>query len=310
MRTRATLLLSILCLGAAFACNKVAPTAPSGSTITLSASPARISSTTGTATVTAIVTKSTGQPVNLGTPVHFDTTLGTIDAEVDTDKNGLAVATLKGDGRVGMATVRASTGSIAAVMVMVQIGSLGASLSLQATPSSIPESGGSVQLIALVRDDQGTPLAGANVNFSSQLGTLKSGGGLVATDVNGKATDTLKVTAADISTLGSNTFMVTAQTAGMGGALVSQMFSLNVERAPVASYTFVIGTGTRTVAFTDTSSPKPTKWLWDFGDGTQSTAQNPVHTFPTTPNNFLVTLTASNAVGSGTVTQQITFQAQ
>ena len=34
-----------------------------------------------------------------------------------------------------------------------------------------------------------------------------------------------------------------------------------------------------TYQFTDQSTPAPTAWFWDFGDGTTSTAQNPVHTF-------------------------------
>ncbi len=33
------------------------------------------------------------------------------------------------------------------------------------------------------------------------------------------------------------------------------------------------------VHFTDASSGSPTAWLWDFGDGTTSTAQNPSHTY-------------------------------
>ena len=33
------------------------------------------------------------------------------------------------------------------------------------------------------------------------------------------------------------------------------------------------------MTFTDTSTPGATHWLWDFGDGTISTLQNPVHTF-------------------------------
>jgi len=301
-------LLCVLCLGATLACSKVSPTAPSGTTINLSANPGRISSATGTSAITAILVKSNGSPVNPGTVVHFDTNLGTLSpAEATTDSSGTARTTLTGDGRVGMATVHASTGAIAAVMVMVQIGSLGASLSLQANPSSIPESGGTIQLIALVRDDQGTPLTGANVNFSSQVGTLRSGGGLLQTDATGRATDQVKVSASDVSALGANTFTVGAQTAGAMGALTSQTFTVNIARAPVASFSFVIQTGTRTVAFTDTSSPKATKWLWDFGDGQQSSAQNPVHTFPATPGSFLVTLTASNAVGSGSVTQQVSF---
>jgi len=311
---RSLLLSSLLCvlgLGATLACNKVSPTAPSGTTINLSANPGRISSATGTSAITAILVKSNGSPVNPGTVVHFDTNLGTLSpAEATTDSSGIARTTLTGDGRVGQATVHASTGSIAAVMVMVQIGSLGASLSLQATPSSIAESGDTtINLVALVRDDQGTPVAGANVNFSTQLGTLKSRGSLVQTGADGQATDKLTVSAADISTLTANSFTVTAQTAGAMGALTSQMFTINIERKPVASFSFVIATGTRTVAFTDTSTPKPTSWFWTFGDGQSSKDENPVHTFPTNPDKttFFVTLTATNAVGSSSVTNQVVF---
>lgn len=46
--------------------------------------------------------------------------------------------------------------------------------------------------------------------------------------------------------------------------------------------------------FSDLSSPPPTSWLWDFGDGNTSTQQNPTHLY-TTPGTFSVTLTASYA---------------
>ncbi|AMR26767.1 hypothetical protein A0257_06355 [Hymenobacter psoromatis] len=53
------------------------------------------------------------------------------------------------------------------------------------------------------------------------------------------------------------------------------------------------------VQFTDQSTGAPTGWLWNFGDGTTSTAQNPAHTFATA-GTYQVTLTATNAVGSST----------
>jgi gliding motility-associated-like protein len=42
--------------------------------------------------------------------------------------------------------------------------------------------------------------------------------------------------------------------------------------------------------FGNTSVPGSVTWLWDFGDGTTSTQQNPVHTYSNTGNVFIVTL--------------------
>ncbi|RPJ70471.1 MAG: PKD domain-containing protein, partial [Alphaproteobacteria bacterium] len=56
------------------------------------------------------------------------------------------------------------------------------------------------------------------------------------------------------------------------------------------------------VTFTDTSTEKPTAWKWNFGDGTYSTQQNPVHTY-SEAGNYTVTLTAGNTVGSSTITK-------
>lgn len=73
---------------------------------------------------------------------------------------------------------------------------------------------------------------------------------------------------------------------------------------PVAGFT---GTPTSGVAplnvtFTDLSTNTPTSWLWDFGDGSTSTTQNPSHSYAT-PGVYTVALTATNAAGSNTVTR-------
>ena len=52
-----------------------------------------------------------------------------------------------------------------------------------------------------------------------------------------------------------------------------------------------------TVQFTDTSTGSPTSWLWNFGDSTTSTSQNPTKTY-STPGTYTVTLTSTNAGGS------------
>jgi len=51
------------------------------------------------------------------------------------------------------------------------------------------------------------------------------------------------------------------------------------------------------VQFVDTSTNGPTSWLWNFGDGTTSTAQNPSHAF-SRAGFYRVSLTASKNAGS------------
>jgi PKD repeat protein len=74
--------------------------------------------------------------------------------------------------------------------------------------------------------------------------------------------------------------------------------------APAASFSAAPTSGTAPLAvrFTDTSSGSPTTWAWDFGDGANSTAQNPTHTY-TAPGSYTVTLTVSNSAGSDTTTR-------
>ncbi|WP_231593713.1 PKD domain-containing protein [Methanosarcina siciliae] len=71
------------------------------------------------------------------------------------------------------------------------------------------------------------------------------------------------------------------------------------DEKPVANFTADATSGTvpLTVNFTDQSTGSPTSWFWDFGDGANSTEQNPVHTY-SAAGNYTVNLTASNAGGS------------
>lgn len=85
---------------------------------------------------------------------------------------------------------------------------------------------------------------------------------------------------------------------------------------PCASVTpdFTIGIATgctlpRSVAFTDNSTGLVTTWLWDFGDGTSSTLQNPTHIYSTS-GPFTVKLTSSattNCLTTATGDKTVTF---
>jgi uncharacterized protein (TIGR02145 family) len=57
------------------------------------------------------------------------------------------------------------------------------------------------------------------------------------------------------------------------------------------------------VDFKDFSIFEPTSWLWDFGDGSTSTEQNPNHIY-TDDGTYTVTLTATNSNGSGVSTRE------
>jgi PKD repeat protein len=73
--------------------------------------------------------------------------------------------------------------------------------------------------------------------------------------------------------------------------------------APDFSATGTQGSNPLTVSFTDlTTGTPPTAWLWDFGDGAQSTAQHPSHVYDT-PGTFDVALTAFVDQQSDTTTQ-------
>ena len=55
------------------------------------------------------------------------------------------------------------------------------------------------------------------------------------------------------------------------------------------------------VTFTDKSTNTPTSWAWNFGDGTSSTAKNPVHIY-SKAGKYIVTLTVKNSKGSNAKT--------
>ena len=71
---------------------------------------------------------------------------------------------------------------------------------------------------------------------------------------------------------------------------------------PVTTFTSdVIVTCDGVVEFQDLSTNIPIGWLWDFGDGNTSLAQNPTHTY-TVSGTYDVTLTSSNVYGNDSQT--------
>ena len=59
-------------------------------------------------------------------------------------------------------------------------------------------------------------------------------------------------------------------------------------------------------SFTDASTNIPTTWLWDFGDGTTSTSENPNHLFPS-EGTYTVCLSITNPCGSDSTCYSVTI---
>ena len=79
-----------------------------------------------------------------------------------------------------------------------------------------------------------------------------------------------------------------------------------MDPAPSAAFAVspVSPTVNKVIQFTDASTGGATSWSWSFGDGAASTAQNPTHAY-SAAGNYTVTLTASDAGGTSTASQNV-----
>ncbi len=88
-----------------------------------------------------------------------------------------------------------------------------------------------------------------------------------------------------------------------GNASMQRLFTLmplepQFRKAVECDWTFYVIPHTRTVSFKDNSYGRITSWHWDFGDGTTSNEQNPVHTYQRDFAHYVVTLTVEGPEGS------------
>ena len=95
-----------------------------------------------------------------------------------------------------------------------------------------------------------------------------------------------------------------------GGFGLPTFFSRLVTNYNV-DYTYSFLPDCKTVTFSGISNvPGPLTWTWNFGDGNTGTGQNITHVFPSSPNQFTVTLTINNpnvCGGNATRSKIITF---
>lgn len=167
-------------------CDKIALTAPSGSTVTVFSNLTTVA-LGGTAEVTATVIESGGTPVHDGTEVTFTTTIGTIGPSPGQTDDGIVKAILRPGNQSGTAVVRAFSGGAVSGDLEIIVGAAAVSrIVLTANPSSVSATrGGTVTLSAFVVDEGNNPVPNVAVNFTTTAGTLTSA--RVTTDANGEA---------------------------------------------------------------------------------------------------------------------------
>jgi hypothetical protein len=299
----AAALLLLVSLLPAVGCDKATPVAPNGSILTISANPSKIGPT-GSSTITVVGRKPDGQPLNPGTEIRLSVDKGTIDpAIVAVDSHGEGTAIFRADGRSGTAKVTAMVGGgMTMVSTDVEIGLVAKTIVLQPTPTSVTINGGTINLLAIVRDETGQPLANQGVNFTTDVGRLNSRGAILQTNANGQVRDTLTVSATDLEG-NVSTINVTAQTTSGEGALVSASAQIRVQGGrPVASFDYEGGSTANEVFFTNTSTGGvgTLDFTWDFGDSQSSTDANPSHTY-SSPGPYTVRLTVVDQQGQSDV---------
>ena len=178
-------LVAVLILAGLAACDKVPLTAPTESTILLFANGSSVPLTGGVDLI-ATVTEKPGTPVQNGTLVTFTTTLGHVEPPEARTNNGRVTVRLVADGRSGTAKVTALSGGATKGELEIPIGGAATdNLVLRAEPTSVGGSGGTVQVIATVRDATGNGLVGIPVTFSATAGQISPA--TVNTDTNGEA---------------------------------------------------------------------------------------------------------------------------
>jgi hypothetical protein len=299
----------VVCALLTAACQKVPLLAPSGSTITLTASATALP-VNGSTDIIAQVIEAGGTPPHSGTLVSFTTNLGSVQpSQAETDISGKVIVKYVAGTGSGTATITAISGGVSAsgtnaIKIAVGAAAVGG-IALSANPTTLPAIGGTTTITAVVNDGGGNSLAGVPVTFSTDAGSL--GLSSVPTDANGRATTTLTTgrTAKVTATAGVATTSGTTTTAASSNTITITVNSTAtiVLGAPTPSPA-VVG---QPVSWTLTVTPSASggaiqSVVVNFGDG-RSQSLGPVsgatslsHTYDSS-GTYTVTATATDSNG-------------
>lgn len=275
MRTFTTLhpwVLAVATVVLVVGCDRVNLTAPTGSTVSLSVE-RNVIPLGGQTSVTAVVTESAGTPVQNGTFVTFQTTLGSFNPPQAQTTDGVAITTFLAGSNSGTAQLSAFSGGArtggngSGGGVTIKIGAAAASgnISVTATPPSVSQSGGTVTISAIVFDEASNPLPGVNVQFVASTGTLTAT--TATTDSSGIARTQLSTTQ-------------TATVSAFAGAAKGEV-RVEVSAAPPVQFTVapepaIAGSPVAiTVSSNSSAGARQIQSVTlDFGDGTSETRTN------------------------------------
>lgn len=310
-------------LGLIAGCEKQPLFAPTGSSITLTANTNSLSAN-GSTPIIAQVLEPSGFPPHSGTQITFVTTLGQIQpSEANTDVNGQVTATFLAGGQNGTATITAisggsNTGTSGGLKIFVGTAAVGR-VSVTANPLSVPASGGSSTIGALVVDINGNPLSGTQVAFTTTAGALSQN--LVNTDSSGVASTVLTTNATATVTASVGATAPAPPSSGSGGstpttpttpsATGQASGSVTVTATPAPTITITPPAtvqknipATFTVAVTAATGGAAIREItMDWGDGKSNSlgsftgSQPAIHTYAS-DDSFVVTGTVSDVAGN------------
>lgn len=298
--------LGVLCLiAASTACDKVPLLAPTQSTITLTVNTTSVPAN-GTATVIASVTEQAGTPAQNGTVVTFTSSFGTIEPAEARTEGGKATVLFHAGTRSGTASIAAFSGATRAEAVELLVGGAAAErITVRVEPGAVPQTGGTVQVIAVVTDVAGNPLPGAPVVFSADNGTLAANSGV--TDDNGRVETSLTTNRETVvtATVAAHEATATVRSVSLPTVTITSATTAPSVGAPVV---FTITPATAT-----TGNPIRQVTI-DWGDGSTdnlgaiSGATSISHIF-SSGGSFTVTATATDVTGLvGTTSTVVVLQ--
>ena len=176
--------------------------------------------------------------------------------------------------------------------------------SASASPST-PGTAVSTPATATTAQANETLFAAAGFGDTSASLTSASGWSDAAkVEASGTKIKGLGVAARDVTATGAYAYAGTLSASEQWVAALVTFKTVTTASGPTASFSAAPTSGVAplTVQFTDTSTGSPTAWAWDFGDGGNSTAQNPSHAY-TAAGTYTVQSTVTNSAGSDTLTR-------